>query len=331
MRDIYLCVMTIRITSILILSIGLFSCVSKKQFQTLEQNKDSIARVCDYQQRESIRYRDSLINVVRMVDLAKESQRLRASALTDSLQICQQQIQENKSYIESLGENMGDKQRKLAEEIQLKNKAIAAKELELNDALAEAEKERIRLQKIRTELEKVSQRVIDLESELRRKDSAVLLLKEAIMRALAGFEELDIQVEFKNGKVYVILPEKLLFKSGSTAVDPQGVEALIQISRALNEKNDVYISVEGHTDNIPMKESDRMKDNLDLSVLRATSISRIMIKQGGIAAKRIAAVGRGESMPIANNETLEGRAKNRRSEIILTPQLDKILDILNSN
>ena len=331
MRDFYICNMTIRITSLLILSIGLFSCVSKKQFQTLEQNKDSIARVCDYQQRESIRYRDSLINVFRVVDLARETQRLRASALTDSLQICQQQMQENKVYIENLGENMGDKQRKLAQELDLKNKAIASKELELNDALAEAEKERIRLQKIRTELEKVSQRVMDLESELRRKDSAVLLLKEAIMRALAGFEELDIQVEFKNGKVYVILPEKLLFKSGSTAVDPQGVQALVQISKALNGKNDVYISVEGHTDNVPMKESDRMKDNLDLSVLRATSISRIMIKQGGITAKRIAAVGRGESMPIATNETVEGRAKNRRSEIILTPQLDKILDILNSN
>ncbi len=323
-------VMTLRIASFLLLSVSLFSCVSKKQYQSLEVQKDSISRICENDRRAEIRYRDSIINVVRSVELAMETQRLKASALTDSLQICQRQVQENKVYLESLGESMTEKQRKLAQEIELKNKAIANKELELNDALAEAEKERLRLQTIRKELELVSQRVIDLEAELRSKDSAVLLLKEAILNALAGFEELDIKVEYKNGKVYVILPEKLLFKSGSTQVDPKGVEALLQIAKALNEKNDVQIGVEGHTDNVPMKESDRMKDNWDLSVLRATSISRILFQQGGIKENRIAAIGRGATMPIASNDTPEGRAKNRRTEIILTPQLDKILDILNS-
>lgn len=323
--------MTIRITAFWLIGISLFSCVSKKQYQSLEQQKDSIVRVCQNDRREEVRFRDSVINVVRGVELAMETQRLRASALNDSLQICQRQMSENKTYLENLGENLNEKQRKLAQEIEQKNKAIASKELELNDALAEAEKERLRLQKIRQELEVVSQRVIELEAELRRKDSAVLLLKEAILKALAGFEELDIQVEYKNGKVYVILPEKLLFKSGSITVDPKGIEALVQIAKALNEKNDVQIGVEGHTDNVPMKESEKMKDNWDLSVLRATSISRILIKQGGISDKRISAVGRGETMPIASNDTPEGRAKNRRTEIILTPQLDKILEILNQN
>ena len=323
--------MTIRITAFWLIGISLFSCVSKKQYQSLEQQKDSIVRVCQNDRREEVRFRDSVINVVRGVELAMETQRLRASALNDSLQICQRQMSENKTYLENLGENLTEKQRKLAQEIEQKNKAIASKELELNDALAEAEKERLRLQKIRQELEVVSQRVIELEAELRRKDSAVLLLKEAILKALAGFEELDIQVEYKNGKVYVILPEKLLFKSGSITVDPKGIEALVQIAKALNEKNDVQIGVEGHTDNVPMKESEKMKDNWDLSVLRATSISRILIKQGGISDKRISAVGRVETMPIASNDTPEGRAKNRRTEIILTPQLDKILEILNQN
>ena len=279
--------MTIRITAFWLIGISLFSCVSKKQYQSLEQQKDSIVRVCQNDRREEVRFRDSVINVVRGVELAMETQRLRASALNDSLQICQRQMSENKTYLENLGENLTEKQRKLAQEIEQKNKAIASKELELNDALAEAEKERLRLQKIRQELEVVSQRVIELEAELRRKDSAVLLLKEAILKALAGFEELDIQVEYKNGKVYVILPEKLLFKSGSITVDPKGIEALVQIAKALNEKNDVQIGVEGHTDNVPMKESEKMKDNWDLSVLRATSISRILIKQGGISDKRI--------------------------------------------
>ncbi len=322
--------MTFRIATLFILSITVFSCVSKKQYQSLEIQKDSISRICENERRAENHYRDSMNNAVRAVELAMETQRLRASALTDSLQICQQQIKENKTYIEGLGETMSEKQRKLAVEIETKNKAIANKEIELNEALAAVEKENFRLQNIRKELEATSLRVVDLETELRSKDSAVLALKESILNALAGFEELDIKVEYKNGKVYVILPEKLLFKSGSTQVDPKGVEALLQIAKALNEKSDVQIGVEGHTDNVPLKESERMKDNWDLSVLRATSISRILFQQGGVKENRIAAIGRGATMPVASNETAEGRAKNRRTEIILTPQLDKILEILNN-
>jgi len=316
---------------LLFVGITMFSCVSKKEYQALEKERDSISHVCQLDRRAEIKFRDSIVREVKKIEIAMDRQRLIASALRDSLQICQNNLEENKVYLESLGENLTEKQKKLAKEIEAKNKAIAAKELELNDALAEAEKERLRLQKLREELELVSQRVKDLEAELRRKDSAVLLLKEAIMKALAGFEDLDIKVEYKNGKVYVILPEKLLFKSGSTSVDPKGVEALLKIAKALNEKDDVQIGVEGHTDNIPLKESERMKDNWDLSVLRATSISRILIEKGGISDGRITAMGRGATLPVADNGTPEGRAKNRRTEIILTPQLDKILEILNSN
>ena len=316
---------------LLLSGITMFSCVSKKEYQALKKERDSISHVCMLERRAEIKYRDSILREVKKVEIEMDNQRLIASALRDSLQICHNNLEENKLYLENLGENLTEKQKQLAQEIAAKNKAIAAKELELNDALAEAEKERIRLVKLREELELISQRVKDLEAELRKKDSAVILLKEAIMNALAGFEDLDIKVEYKNGKVYVILPEKLLFKSGSTSVDPKGVEALLKISKALKEKNDVQIGVEGHTDNIPLKESDRMKDNWDLSVLRATSISRILIEKGGISDERITAMGRGATMPVADNGTPEGRAKNRRTEIILTPQLDKILEILNSN
>lgn len=313
-----------------VLSIALFSCVSKKQYQSIQHERDSIISVCDHRTWESVRYRDSIIAVLEGVKYKSEENRLRASALRDSLQICANELEENRVYLQNFGDNLTEKQKKLAKELEAKNKAIANKELELNDALAEAERERSRLVLLREELEKVSNRVKELEAELRRKDSAVLLLKEAIMKALAGFEELDVKVEYKNGKVYVILPEKLLFKSGSTSVDPRGVEALQQIAKALKEKPDVQVGVEGHTDNIPMKETERMKDNLDLSVLRATSISRILI-QYGVGAERISSMGRGETMPVASNDTPEGRAKNRRTEIILTPQLDKILEILNTN
>ena len=195
-------------------------------------------------------------------------------------------------------------------------------------ALAKAEAERARLEQLRKELEKTAQRVKDLEAELSKKERAVRELKEAIAKALAGFEKLDIKVEYRNGKVYVILPEKLLFASGSIDVDPKGKEALIEIGKALNKQPDVQMAIEGHTDNIPMKGA--IKDNWDLSVLRATSIARILISDAGMNPKRIQAVGRGDTQPVAGNDTPEGRAKNRRTEIVLTPQLDKILEILNN-
>ena len=271
----------------------------------------------------------ALSGVLEDLQFQRTTLELRVSALNDSILICENKLEENNAYIQNLGSSLDQQRRNLASELEAKNKTLQAKELELNDALAKAEAERMRLEKLRKELETVSNRVKELEAELRRKEEAVARLKEAITAALAGFNDLGIAVEFRNGKVYVILPEKLLFKSGSIDVDPKGQEAILQIAQALKTQTDVRVAVEGHTDNIPMK-SATIKDNLDLSVLRATSIARIMIS-GGMNPAHIAAVGRGDTQPVADNTTPEGRAKNRRTEIVLTPQLDKILEILNEN
>lgn len=249
---------------------------------------------------------------------------------TDSLKACQNELAENEAFIKSLGDQLDEQKRKLASELEAKNKMLQLKEIELNNAMAKAEIERANVEKLRAELEKTSGRVKKLEAELNNKDSAVLALKEEIAKALSGFDALDIQVENRNGKVYVSLAEKLLFKSGSIAVDPKGKEALAKLAEALNKKSDVQVTVEGHTDNKPMN-SDKIKDNWDLSVLRATSIVRIMTVEGKMDGARITANGRGDTQPIATNDTAEGRALNRRTEIILTPRLDKILDIINSN
>jgi chemotaxis protein MotB len=252
------------------------------------------------------------------------------SSLLDSLGQCENALNENLAYIKSLGDKLDEQKKKLAEELEIKNKTLQQKELELNDALGKAEKERNKVELLRVELEKTSARVRTLESELNRKDSAVRALKDEISKALSGFDQLDIKVENRNGKVYVSMAEKLLFKSGSIAVDPKGKEALLVLAGALNKKPDVQVMVEGHTDNKPMN-SEKMKDNWDLSVLRATSIVRLLIGDGKMNSKRLTATGRGETLPVADNKTPEGRALNRRTEIILTPNLDKILEILNSN
>jgi chemotaxis protein MotB len=305
--------------SFLALAIALSSCVTKKQYQALEASKADIETTLKKKNDDCLEKNASLVASIAQLEAEKGDKEKTISALKDTIETCQLQLDENLQYIRNLGTSLDAQRQNLAQEINEKNKTLAAKELELNTALAKAEAERARLEQLRKELEKTSQRV---------KERAVRELKEAIAKALAGFEKLDIKVEYRNGKVYVILPEKLLFASGSIDVDPKGREALIEIGKALNKQPDVQMAIEGHTDNIPMKGA--IKDNWDLSVLRATSIARILIADANMNPKRIQAVGRGDTQPVAGNDTPEGRAKNRRTEIVLTPQLDKILEILNN-
>ena len=147
----------------------------------------------------------------------------------------------------------------------------------------------------------------------------------------ANFKENDLTVKVKNGKVYVSLAEQLLFGSGSIEVDQKGVGALQQLAKALKDQRDINIMVEGHTDNVPIsKKSAYMQDNWDLSVMRATSITKILVK-GGVAPKQIVAAGKGEFSPLMSNDTPQNKQKNRRTEIIITPDLDELFKLLESN
>lgn len=174
-------------------------------------------------------------------------------------------------------------------------------------------------------------KVQELEQVLANKDKAVLDLKNMISNALLNFKENDISVTVKNGKVYVSLAEQLLFGSGSVQVDQKGVSALQQLARAIKDQKDINILVEGHTDNVPIsRKSTYMNDNWDLSVMRATSITRILTK-AGVSPEQITASGRGEYLPLAQNDSPENKQKNRRTEIIITPDLDELFRILESN
>jgi chemotaxis protein MotB len=174
-------------------------------------------------------------------------------------------------------------------------------------------------------------KVRELETVLANKDKAVQDLKNRVSNALLNFKENDLTVNVKNGKVYVSLAEQLLFGSGSIEVDSKGVGALQQLAKALKDQKDIQIMVEGHTDNVPIsKKSAYMQDNWDLSVMRATSITKILTK-GGVPPNQITASGKGEFYPLAPNETAQSRQKNRRTEIIITPNLDELFKILESN
>lgn len=174
-------------------------------------------------------------------------------------------------------------------------------------------------------------KVKELEAILANKDKAVQDLKDKISNALLNFKENDLTVKVKNGKVYVSLAEQLLFKSGSVDVDAKGITALQQLARAIKDQRDIHIMIEGHTDNVPIsKKSTYMQDNWDLSVMRATSITRILTK-AGVAPSQIAATGKGEYAPIAPNDSAPNKQKNRRTELIITPNLDELFKILEVN
>jgi chemotaxis protein MotB len=194
------------------------------------------------------------------------------------------------------------------------------------------------LEKTRKQNDSLSANLADREKKLKElelilanKDKAVKDLKDRISNALLNFKENDLTVNIKNGKVYVSLAEQLLFGSGSIEVDSKGVTALQQLAKAVKDQGDINIMVEGHTDNVPIsKKSQYMQDNWDLSVMRATAITKILIK-GGVAPKQITASGRGEFVPLAANDNPQNRQKNRRTEIIITPNLDELFKILESN
>jgi chemotaxis protein MotB len=173
-----------------------------------------------------------------------------------------------------------------------------------------------------------AKRLINLQNMIESQNEVMTRLKTSITDALINYKTDELYVYVKDGNVYIALEEKLLFKSGSDVVDPKGAEALKSLAIVLNTTKDINVMIEGHTDNVPIK-TRLFKDNWDLSTARATSILRILTKDDGFDHNRITASGRGEFHPIKTNETAEGRAGNRRTEIILTPDLNEIYKLLN--
>jgi chemotaxis protein MotB len=145
---------------------------------------------------------------------------------------------------------------------------------------------------------------------------------------LNGFEGKGLTVEQKNGKVYVSMENKLLFKSGSWAVNSEGKTAVVEVGKVLGDNPDISILIEGHTDDDPYAGSGPISDNWDLSTKRATAIVAILSENKSINKQNLTAAGRGEFSPLGSNATAEGKAKNRRIEIILTPRLDAIAEML---
>lgn len=309
---------------LVILSIA-SSCVSKKVYTDLEDRYANLKkenRNLNDELETLTASNNGLKNNYDALQKSYEEVVNERDQLKSNLAAAQSNLNTLKASYTALEENSSAA---IAENVQ-KNRELLA-QLEAKEQALAAESER--LKDLQKELESGAQRVAELERVIAAKDSEMTQLKNAISKALTAFEGKGLTVEQRNGKVYISMENKLLFKSGSWSVGAEGQSAVQQLGKVLAENPDISVLIEGHTDNVPYKGNSQLSGNWDLSTKRATAIVNILRENSGITPKNLTAAGRGEFAPIATNETPEGKAKNRRIEIVLTPKLDEITKLLN--
>ncbi|WP_452225685.1 OmpA family protein [Lacinutrix chionoecetis] len=312
-------------TLLVIVLIAITSCVSPKVYKDLEDKYATLKKENRNLQDEN----STLLNEKNKAEnqLAKLQQNYNeAVAKRDKLQndynAAKLNLDNLKASYDALDANSSSaiaanskKNRELLAQLEAKEQALAT--------------ENLRLETLKKELEARSNRVAELESVIAAKEAEMTTLKDAITRALTDFEGKGLTIEQRNGKVYVSMENKLLFNSGSWAVGTEGKKAVQQLGSVLGDNPEIAVLIEGHTDNAPYTGSGQITGNWDLSTKRATAIVTILRENKKINPENLTAAGRGEFAPIANNNSAEGKAKNRRIEVILTPKLDEISKLLN--
>ena len=312
----------------------LSSCVTQKKYDDLSAEKERLTR--EYNStlqslKETTVARDELAVKLK----SAESQ---LAQLESDLKLSQERYAQldktNKDLLarydriivenEKLLASASDEKQALTTALAQKQRELDQRERELRKLEMEASTRGNRLEQLSADLESREERVRELESAIAEKDAKLTALREKVNQALLGFSATDLQVTEKNGKVYVSLSQNLLFSSGSKTINSAGRNALAKVADVLKANPDINITVEGHTDS-----DGEAGFNWDLSVGRATSIVKELTKNG-VDPKRVTASGRGEYFPVATNETTQGKAQNRRTEIILEPNLDGLYELINN-
>ena len=294
-----------KITAFIVILLSLNSCVSNRVFNDLEsryaQLKDNFNR-----QTKSIENLNTEIK-----DLTKKFVTLKETLekTEDSLNQKQQKLEQLESSLDLLKQNSETELKERIAENEALMEKIAERENELADRMA---------------------RVDELEGLITRQQEAMRNLKEKLSDALLNFEDKGLTVEARDGKVYVSMENKLLFRSGSWTVGAEGRLAIEELGNVLADNPDIAILIEGHTDNVPYSGKGPLKGNWDLSTKRATAIVNQLLENPDILPQNLTAAGRGEYLPIAPNSTRQGRAANRRIEVVLSPKLDEIKQIINT-
>ena len=303
------------------------SCVSKKIYNELENKLTDLKK----ENRTLIDANDDLTKSKNQLELdlnATKTERDKLKAERDKLAADFSASDKNLKALQSsynaleknsdaaLKSNM-DKNRELLAQLESKGKTLAS--------------EQDRLNKLKSELESSSKRLAELESYIAAKEASMKKLKETLSKSLKAFEGKGLTIEQRNGKVYVSMENKLLFQTGSWAVNDEGKKAVVLVGKVLSDNPDISVLIEGHTDNDKILGAigGGVENNWDLSTKRATAIVTILSENKGINKQNLTAAGRGEFAPLMSNDSPEGKAKNRRIEIVLTPKLDEISKMLN--
>lgn len=301
------------------------SCVSPKVYKNLETKYSNVKKEYDLLSEDYGKLQNTLARLEKSLaglqaDYDKTlQQRNKFQNDFDVLKVSYDNLKASYDALEqnstkAIAEN-SRKNRELLAQLEAKEQALASESMRLNT--------------LEKELEARSNRIVELERVIAMKDKAMTNLKNAITKALTDFEGKGLTIEQRDGKVYVSMENKLLFRSGSWAVGSQGRQAVEQLGKVLADNPDIAILIEGHTDNVPYKGNSQLSGNWDLSTKRATAIVNILRENLNIYPENLTAAGRGEYAPIASNDTAEGKAKNRRIEVVLTPKLDELSRLLN--
>ena len=294
-----------KITAFTVILLCLNSCVSNRVFNDLEsryaQLKDNFNRQTKSIENLNTEIKDLTKKFVTLEETLEKTE--------DSLNQKQQKMEQLESSLDLLKQNSETELKERIAENEALMEKIVERENELADRMA---------------------RVDELEGLITRQQEAMRNLKEKLSDALLNFEDKGLTVEARDGKVYVSMENKLLFRSGSWTVGAEGRLAIEELGNVLADNPDIAILIEGHTDNVPYRGKGPLKGNWDLSTKRATAIVKQLLENPDILAQNLTAAGRGEYLPITPNSTRQGRAANRRIEVVLSPQLDEIKQIINT-
>jgi len=309
---------------LIIIVLIMTGCVSSKKYNDLltnynnqRENFNQTKSLLEQTSKDLQNTKSDLQDCLKTGSILKEDNRNLKEDNTLSKQEIKELQKQLKTSNSKINEVLNDKSQHLAEmsdNLAIKEQELIQKERNLDSLQTTMLVFQEQINKMKQQLEASNKKLEDIHSKLKN--------------ALLGFENKGLSIENKNGKIYVSMDEKLLFSSGSWQVNSEGKQALLEMATILSNNPDIDIMVEGHTDNVELKGKNQIKDNWDLSVMRATSITKILLNDTGISPQRIIPCGRGEYMPIADNKTTEGKAKNRRTEIILSPKIGELLNIL---
>lgn len=325
------------------LFLGLFlvifsSCVTPKVHNSLLAEHQTIKAVLLNQEKEALSLRATLEELQGEISALKSkvanlrNDSVQNGGALSALQNKYSALEESYDLLASKNSRyMADKAKEikqLLQDLEQVQSALFSKEDELTQLSTSLEIKEEELKLAQDQLNARSIRVVELESIISRKDSLVTALKQSISKALIGLEGEGLSIEQRNGKVYISLEEDLLFASGKYEVNSRGVTALNKLAAALAPQKDLEILVEGHTDSIPLSGKGLVRDNWDLSVMRATNVVKVLTNNKDLNPLQLTAAGRSEFAPISSNATNEGRSANRRIEMILSPNLDDLFKLL---